>query len=517
MTIDLFSIAVQQFMQASVPGPEPVYSQCAAVDVYIKRPAGGWHARLVEYWAGQFSHQRDLPLPLGSAVPAAPNVEGGLLRLTASPVHRAVLALLALQRQSQLQLLEPETGGQPRVRAVAGRHVRQIVGSRDDFLLRHPMPNELRASPVHLNRQYVLALCQLAQEALKSAGHPALEATLVGQPVEQAYIDNLVRRMNDMRLEDNVRLQADRQTAKSRYLPAFDPSDLNGGEGKDETDWLNDSDVDAVQRQLSQPFGEWRLLTLMFYKLVLGLLAHARLPGRRSAADAALLPVIRGILHAAAIPDKDVANAPLAPYAAGIDRALGEAVEPAGPAWQLGALPACFDTSRLDSHAATLTQARQLLCGNPLSQPEWATWVDRIGELAQDTASLITDPYLASSVSMRAMVFHHLQMNQDNKCRPREAGRLLTIAPDDDFRTFVLRPRMARLGGFHGWMSDEGLRTAEEAWLMAEPIFAALANASVDYPKPCRVLPRASCVPTNAIVRASSAKPRLLASTPTGR
>lgn len=509
MTFDLFAATIQQFMRGPVPNADLEDAHGAdaksATAEATAASTAGWHGRLVEHWVHLLSHERDLPLPLGSAVPAAPGIEGHLLPLTATPVQRAVLALLALQYLPQLEVVKTQDNGMRRVRADAGRHARQCAGSRDDFLLRHPPPPELRLRPSHLNRQYVQALCQLAQDALHTAGWGTPLAVTAGQPVDHAYLDNLVQRMNDLRNNDIDRLAGDPRFVRPRYLTAYGPDDLTATD--DEADWHHTSyaEAEAVRRQLALPFGEWRLLTLLYYKLVSGLLCHSRLLFAKTGAALAQQAVVRRIVHAAAFPGDDEADRPLAPYAAGIDRVLGEAMVPAGPAWQLGLLPACFVPGRIDGHAATLAQARRLLGQDGQDGlgglPEWADWVDRVGQLAQETASLITDPHLASSLGMRAQDFLFLKTHMEAKLHKREEGRLQRAAPDDDFRFYVLRPRMARLQGFNGWMADEGLAASQAAWLDAATIFKALAEADPDNePLPCRHLPSAGWLTTTPAV-----------------
>lgn len=248
--------------------------------------------------------------------------------------------------------------------------------------------------------------------------------------------------------------------ASAFAYPAWQPAGRMGADPAkglllDHRPPVSEGEVAAVKAALAQALGEWALLAALFIKLLHGHLAHvSSRSGAPAAAAAVLAKVVGRVLAAAA----SRPGHPLAPVAAGIARVLRQAGDGPVEALLPPGLPACFNTALLHSPPAMLIQARLLLGrANLNGSPLFEAWADETACLADETASLLTDPMLAASLGLAAQDFDALAQHQLSWKKGGEAGRLPAKAPEIDHRRLALLPRLERLFRYHQWMHQHGL------------------------------------------------------------
>ena len=251
------------------------------------------------------------------------------------------------------------------------------------------------------------------------------------------------------------------------------------------------SEEAAVKAALDQALGEWALLAALFIKLLQGHLAHvSSLSGAPAAAAAVLIGAVQRVLAAAS----GRPGHPLAPVAAGIARVLrraeGSPVDALLPQGQ----PACFNTALLHPPQAMLIQACLLLGRADLNgSPLFEAWAGLTACLADEIASLLTDPMLAASLGLSVEDFHALGDHQQSWKKGGEAGRLPPKAPDPDHRRLALLPKLERLFRYYQWMGQHGVPAL--AWAVST------LQAAGD------LCPLPSLAPSNPAVRGNLGKP----------
>lgn len=242
--------------------------------------------------------------------------------------------------------------------------------------------------------------------------------------------------------------------------PAWQPAGRIGADPAkdlllDHRPQFSEGEVAAVKAALDQALGEWALLAALYIKLLQGHLAHVRSrAGAPAAAAAVLIDVVQRVM--AAVSRRS--GHPLAPVAAGIARVLRHAG--GGPVAALlpPGLPTCFNTALLHSPQAMLIQATLLLGRADLNgSPLFEAWATATASLADETASLLTDPMLAASLGLSAQDFYVLAQHQLSWKKGGEAGRLPPKAPEIDHRRLALLPRLARLFRYYQWMHRHGV------------------------------------------------------------
>jgi hypothetical protein len=379
-----------------------------------------------------------MPFPAGPRLPRANSQDAPVIDgLRLNPQRRAALALALLRREFGTVASESKS-----------RLTAQIDVAGVEWASRHPA---LRTPLPRIETPAVLY-------ALYDVAPPAVD----DRPATLRVIGNL----RDSRIPD---LRRPKREAAARAVPArllpFGPGHFpcvcmpHSAEPASEADAqdlpvASESQREEMRQVQAGDFGEWKLLTAFFLKLVhghLGLMPSPQ-PGANSAVCVPVMAMLGKIVyrHPAQHADTLALSAAaialrletLSPFcsAAGLPRELNFEV-----------LPQCFNPFLLEPEAQATAQARKWLVGGEVGEAAC---------LAREVASLLTDPMAAPLLEIGRSESAKLKYRYGNTSWHPAMQRQPALA---SHVRDVLKPRATELKQYFSWMEDSGLASVERA------------------------------------------------------